>query len=128
MEESYYKLDDFELYRIAREYRKKLYRLIRQLPACEKYCLAGQMRRVAVSITNNVAEGHGRWHYQENIQYCRIARGSIDESIDDLNVCIDETYGEANLVAELKIDAYELIRKVNSYIAYLRKSQQGGEP
>jgi four helix bundle protein len=127
MEESRYKLDDFELYRHAREFRKRVYRLIRQLPPEEKYCLASQMRRAALSVTNNVAEGHGRWHYQENIRYCRIARGSIDESIDDLNTCLDEGYGDQEFVLALKTEAYDLIRRVNSYIAYLRNNKQGAE-
>jgi four helix bundle protein len=87
MEESRFKLDDFELYRLGREFRKKTYRLMKLLPSEEKYALANQMRRAAVSITNNIAEGHGRWHYQENIRFCRISRGSVGELIDDFNTC-----------------------------------------
>jgi four helix bundle protein len=124
---SRFRLEDFELYRCAREFRKKTYQLIRQLPADERYCLANQMRRAAVSITNNIAEGHGRWHYQENMQFCRIARGSVDETLDDLNVCLDECYGDAVFVQSLKEEAYDLIRRINSYIAYLRRSKQGKE-
>ena len=127
MEEGRFRLDDFELYRVAREFRKRVYRLIKQLPSVEKYALASQMRRAAVSVTNNIAEGHGRWHYQENIQFCRLARGSLDELIDDFNVCLDEVYGDQGYVAELKTEAYDLIRRVNSYIAYLRKAKQGDE-
>jgi four helix bundle protein len=127
MEEGRFRLDDFELYKIAREFRKRVYRLIKQLPPEEKYALAGQMRRAALSVTNNIAEGHGRWHYQENIQYCRMSRGSIDELIDDFNTCQDESYGDQAVVAQLKTDAYELIRRVNGYIAYLRKTKQGGD-
>jgi four helix bundle protein len=52
------------------------------------------MRRAALSVTNNIAEGHGRWHYQENIQFCRISRGSVDELIDDFNICEDEGYAD----------------------------------
>jgi four helix bundle protein len=126
-EESRFKLDDFELYRIARAFRKRVYRLIRLLPPEEKYALANQMRRAAVSVSNNIAEGHGRWHYQENIRYCRVARGSTDELIDDFNVCEDEGYGDQTLIAELKTEAYDLIRRINGYFAYLRKSKQGGE-
>ncbi len=74
---------------------------------------------------DNIAEGHGRWHYQENIHYCRISRGSGDELIDDFNTCQDEGYGDQALVGELKVEAYDLIRRINSYIAYLRKSKQG---
>lgn len=56
----HFRLDDFELYQIARAFRVKVYRLIRQLPVEEKYCLGSQMRRAIVSVTNNIAEGHGR--------------------------------------------------------------------
>src|SRR5688572_24763898 len=125
MEESRFKLDDFELYRAAREFRKRVYTLIKDLPAAEKYALGSQMRRAAISVSNNIAEGHGRWHFQENIQFCRMARGSTEELIDDFNVCEDEQYGDQALVATLKTDAYELIRRINGYIAYLRKTMQG---
>ena len=127
MDDGRFKLDDFELYRFARQFRKRTYGLVRQLPPEEKYCLANQMRRAAVSVSNNIAEGHGRWHYQENLKYCRIARGSVDELIDDFNVWQDERYGDQMLVEALKSEACELIRRVNSYMAYLRKNQQGGD-
>ena len=77
-------------------------------------------------MTSNF-EGHGRWHYQENIPFCRSARGSIDELIDDCHTCQDEGYGDQALVAALKVEAHDLIRRINGYIAYLRKPKQGGE-
>jgi four helix bundle protein len=126
MEDGRFKLDDFELYKMAREFRKRVYRLVKLLPPEEKFALANQMRRAAVSVTNNIAEGHGRWHYQENIQFCRMARGSVDELIDDLNVCSDEEYVDLAVVAELKAEAYMLVHRINGYIAYLRKTKQGG--
>src|SRR6516225_2116520 len=125
MEEGRFQLDDFELYTIAREFRKRAYRLVKQLPPEEKYALANQMRRAAISVTNNIAEGHGRWHYQENIHFCRISRGSVDELIDDFNACQDEGFGDQLLVRDIKVEAYDLIRRINSYIAYLRKTKQG---
>jgi len=125
MDDSRYRLDDFELYKVAREFRKNVYRVIKQLPNEEKYALGVQMRRAAVSVTNNIAEGHGRWHYQENIHFCRISRGSTDELIDDFNTCEDEHYGDPALVGQLKLDAYELLRRINGYIQYLKKTKQG---
>jgi four helix bundle protein len=125
MEECRFKLDDFELYKAARAFRVKCYRLLRQLPAEEKYALTNQMRRAAVSVSNNIAEGHGRWHFLENMHFCRIARGSVDELIDDFNTCLDEKYGDQVLVGELKTDAYDLNRRINGYIVYLRKAKQG---
>ncbi len=127
VEEGRFRLDDFELYKIAREFRKRSYCVVKQLPPEEKYALADQMRRAALSVTNNIAEGHGRWHYQENIRYCRIARGSVDELVDDFNTCEDEKYADPALVEEMKVQAYDLIRRINSYIAYLRKTKHGGE-
>src|ERR1700741_1747680 len=108
MEAGRFRLDDFELYKIAREFRKRTYCLIRELPPEEKYALASQMRRAAVSVTNNIAEGHGRWHYKKNIQPCRISRGSSDELIDDFNTCQDEGYGDQALVEQLRVEAYDL--------------------
>lgn len=122
-----FRLDDFELYQCACAFRRQTYELIRQLPSCERYCLDPQMRRAAVSVSNNIAEGHGRWHFQENIQFCRISRGSIEELIDDFNTCIDENYGQEGFAAALKENAYTLIARINGYIAYLHRCRQGGD-
>jgi four helix bundle protein len=120
-------LDTFELYNYARQFRIKVYRVLKSLPSVEKFCLGTQMRRAAISITNNLAEGHGRWHYQENIHFCRIARGSLEETIDDLNICQDEGYADFQTIEEMKNDAQVLRARINSYIAYLRRSKQSEE-
>jgi four helix bundle protein len=83
------------------------------------------MRRAAISVTNNIAEGHGRWHYVENRRYCPMSRGSVEEAIDDLNVCLDEQYAPVDVVDPLKTEALDLIKRINSYIAYLNKTKQG---
>ena len=127
MPKAKYRLDDFELYKLAREFRKKVYKLIKQLPPEERRCLDPQMRKAIVSVTNNIAEGHGRWHYLENIQFCRISRGSVEEILDDINVCLDEGYGKKEYNEECKEDGYFLIEKINGYIVYLRKCKQGTE-
>ena len=128
MPDDRFSLESFELYQVARQFRRNVYRIIRALPPEEKFCLASQMRRAAISVTNNIAEGHGRWHYVENRRMCRISRGSIEEVIDDLNICLDEAYALENVIQELKTEACALIKRINSYIAYLVKTKQGGEP
>ena len=60
--------EELEVYKKAREFRKEVYRLANQLPEKEKFNLRPQMMSAARSITNNIAEGFGRYHYQENIQ------------------------------------------------------------
>jgi len=113
--------EDLELYKVAREFRKSIYALIKRLPDDEKFNLVSQMRRAATSLTNNIAEGNGRYHYQESIQFCRQARGSLAELIDDLNICIDEGYISEEVCNDLKTSAYDINKRINGYIAYLRK-------
>jgi four helix bundle protein len=125
--DSQFDLDKFELYNAARRLRKKTYELIKALPSEEKYCLGTQMRRAALSVSNNIAEGHGRWHYLENIHFCLTARGSVTELLDDYNACLDEGYGKPAIVEELTNDAKQMIARINSYIAYLRRSKQGDD-
>lgn len=118
-----YSFEDLEVYKITREFRKKIYNLARELPDYEKYNLANQMRRASVSLTNCIAEGHGRYHYQENIQFLRQSRGSAEEVIDDINICLDEEYGDQRHLNELEEEGNFVIMKLNGYIKYL-KSQK----
>ncbi len=117
----YKTFEDLEIYKSAREFRKKIYSLAKKLPEYEKYNLAGQMRRAAVSLTNCIAEGHGRFHYQENIQFLRQSRGSPEEIVDDINVCIDESYADLERLNKLKQEGYIVLKRLNGYIKYLRK-------
>jgi four helix bundle protein len=119
-----YSFEDLEVYKAAREFRKKIFSLIKRLPTEERYNLGSQMRRAATSLTNNIAEGHGRFHYQENIQFLRISRGSLEELLDDLNICADERYFPETEINGLKTEGYEFLHRINGYIAYLRRCQQ----
>jgi four helix bundle protein len=127
VERPLYNFEDLEVYKTAREFRKKMYSLANQLPAVEKFNLIQQIKRASVSVTNNIAEGHGRFHYQENIQFLRQARGSLEELIDDLNVCLDEKYCSEEIATLLKDDAFLLLKKINGYVAYLREKKKQEE-
>lgn len=113
--------EDLEVYQAAREFRKAMYGVTRKLPDFEKFELASQISRAAVSLTNNIAEGHGRYHYLEQIKFSLQARGSLEELIDHLNVCGDEHYLRAKEVAGLKQNAWRVYRLLNGYIRYLRE-------
>ncbi|MDO9464790.1 MAG: four helix bundle protein [bacterium] len=114
---------DIEAWKIGREVRKSVYAFIKTLPDGEKYNLSSQMRRAAVSITANIAEGYGRYHYQENIQFCRQSRGSIYEMQDHLITCLDEGY-IAKEDYEKIYSLYEKATKaINGYIRLLKRQQ-----
>ena len=115
--------EELEVYRLAREFRKRVYRLAMLLPTDEKFGLRQQMQTAAVSITNNIAEGHGRFNWQDNTKFCRNARGSLCEVVDDINVCLDEGYAKPKHLADLKQDAMRLLKVLNGYIGYLQKQK-----
>jgi four helix bundle protein len=115
--------EDLEVYKLAREFSDKVGQLINKLPKEEEYNLKGQMRWAKLSMTNNIAEGFGRFHFQENIQFCRQSRGSICELIDDFNECYANKYIDQNYRDQLKDEAYNLIKILNGYIASIKRQK-----
>jgi four helix bundle protein len=112
--------EDLEVYKAAREFRKAMYALNRRLPDFEKYELGSQIRRASASLTNNIAEGHGRFHYPDQIRFFLHSRGSLEELVDDLNICLDEQYLSSDKVAKLKEQARGVLILINGYLRYLR--------
>src|ERR1700759_650548 len=86
---------DLEVWKKSRTLRNNISELVKKFPAEEKYRLTDQIIRCSRSIGNNIAEGHGRFHYQDNIRFCIIARGSLSETLDHFFVAKDE-----NLISE----------------------------
>jgi four helix bundle protein len=122
----YQTFEDLEAYQIAREFRKAMYRVAKQLPEEEKFGLVSQVRRAAVSLTNNIAEGHGRFHFLEQIKFMLQSRGSLEELIDDLNVCEDEQYLATAEIERLKQEGWRVHKLINGYIRFLRSRTTGG--
>jgi four helix bundle protein len=100
----------------ARELRRALYQVVKTFPSDEKYGLSSQLKRAASSVTANLAEGYGRYSYQENLQFCRQARGSLYELRDHLTAALDAGYIPQEKYAELEDMAMNAIRLVNGYI------------
>jgi len=118
--EKFQTFEDLEVYKAAREFRKAMYVVTRRLPDFEKYDLASQIRRASVSLTNNMAEGHGRYHYPDQIRFSLHSRGSLEELVDDLNVCLDENYLSIDEGTKLKAQASAVLALTNGYLRYLR--------
>lgn len=101
--------------------------IIPRLPPEEKHNLGIQIRRSARSITANIAEGVGRFHYQEAIQFLRISRGSLSELKDDLITCKDLEYLDEKLYNE----GLELIenakRTLNGFINFNIRQKSGNK-
>lgn len=123
--ESFRTFEDLEAYKSARAFRVSMYAVSRRLPDFEKFELASQVRRAAVSLTNNIAEGHGRWHFLDHIKFVLQARGSLEELLDDVNVCEDEKYLPPSEIAGLKQCGWHVRKLINGYLRYLRDRKLG---
>lgn len=119
----YGRFEDLKIWKLAREFRKEIYLVSQKFPKPEQYNLTVQIRRAAVSVTANIAEGHGRYHYQETIQWIRIARGSLNEVLDHLYTALDQKYISQEIFDELYKNGREIERAVNGYISYLQKQK-----
>lgn len=95
-----------------------------KLPNDEKYGLASQIRRSSRSVGNNIAEGYGRYHFQENVQFCRMARGSLEETLDHVITARDENY----IAEEIEVSFRKIYNKtlliLNGYIKYLKSQKK----
>jgi len=88
----------------------------RSLPDFEKFALATQIRKAASSVTANIAEGFGRYSYQENVQFCRQARGSLFELRDHLTTCADQEYIDSKECQRLDALAQRVAQLLNGYV------------
>jgi four helix bundle protein len=120
--------EDLDCWKKITALRRTLAELVKGFPSDEKYKLTDQIKRAARSATSNIAEGYGRFHYQENIQYCRQTRGSLYELIEHLIVAKDEGYISAEEQIRLKGEIACCLAVLNGYINYLRKAKMKNAP
>jgi len=99
-------------------------KIITKLPNNEKYSLTDQIKRSSRSVGNNIAEGYGRFHFQENIQFCRIARGSLFETLDHGIIALDEGYISDETLKELRVIHNKTLLILNGYIKYLKNQKE----
>ena len=119
-------LETLEAWKKAKEFAVKVCKeLLPLLPAEEKWSLSQQIRRAVQSVPANIAEGHGRFYFQETIRFCYIARGSLSETYTHLTVAYELGYIDQRADMELRKQMEELIRIINGYIAYLKRAKIG---
>jgi four helix bundle protein len=107
---------DLDVWQVARDLPTVMYKVARSLPDFEKFALATQIRRAACSVTANIAEGFGRFSYQENAQFCRQARGSLFELRDHLTTCTDQKYISPEESQRLDTMAQRAAQLLNGYL------------
>ena len=101
----------------------QLYDYISDFPKNESYALSDQMRRAAISIPSNIAEGYERSTTAEYIRFLMIARGSKAELETQLHICNQLKMGGEEKNSVLQSNCEEIGKMLNSLISSLNRKQ-----
>jgi four helix bundle protein len=115
--------EELDCWKKANALRINLSVLVTSFPSDERYRLTDQIIRASRSVTANIAEGYGRFHYQEYIQFCRQSRGSLYELIDHLLVASDEKYISVDQLNDARQQISDCLAVLNGFINYLKKAK-----
>ncbi|CAN5223343.1 four helix bundle protein [soil metagenome] len=114
---------ELETWKQARKTRVMISELAKNFPAEEKFRLTDQIIRCSRSIGNNIAEGHGRFHYQDNVRFCIIARGSLSETLDQMIVAKDERIINDETFQSFQVEYDSCLKLLNGYIYFIKKKK-----
>lgn len=116
---TYRSFKDLECWQLCREVKVWTYEIL-EAKKVKDFDILSNMKRAARSTTRNIAEGYGRFHFKENIQFVRIARGSLTELEDDLDDLVLQGIVSVNEQKEGQILIDKAHKSVNGYILYLK--------
>lgn len=106
------------VYQKSRDYVAMIYRLLRKFPTEERFALCDQLRRAAISITSNIAEGMGRFSDKEKIHFLEIAFGSLYETMSQIELALVFNYITQEEFDDLEKNVVEIAKMLSG----LRKS------
>jgi four helix bundle protein len=115
--------EDLDVWKVCRNLRTQIATTVYTFPKEEQYRLRDQLIRASRSVTANLAEGYGRFHYAENLQFARQARGSLYEIIDHLTVAQEEKLISDETFTLVRESVLRAVLVVNGFIRYLSKAR-----
>ena len=114
-----YAFERLDVWQVSRAFVKEVYRLLAQFPDFEMYNLTNQIRRAAVSVSLNIAEGTSRNSLKEQSRFSEVAYGSLLEVYCSLLIAKDLGYIDENDLSGISVRIQELSNKLNA----LKQSQ-----
>ena len=111
-----YSYQTLNVYKDAKALVVEVYRLLKQYPAEERYALCDQIRRAAISITSNIAEGMSRYSDKEKVHFLEIAYASMMEVESQLDISVDLEYISKEQLAVIA----DMIHSVGKQLSALR--------
>ncbi|MFH1226115.1 MAG: four helix bundle protein [bacterium] len=107
---------DLKAWQEGHELVISIYRITKRFPKEELFSLVNQMRRAAISITSNIAEGFGRQGYKEKVQFYYLAQGSLIELKNQILIAKDVGYLEKNAFLDLAEKSNQVHRLLQGLI------------
>ena len=119
-------LESLKLWQRSVDFAKRICsEILPLLPSEEKYSMISQLRRSCQSVPANIAEGYGRYYYQDNIRFCYISRGSLEETFSHIKLAHKLNYLDLDTYNSVYNDIQEMRRLLSGYITYLKTSKRG---
>ncbi len=112
---------DLDVWKFSRELVNSVYKLTKSFPKEELYGLTNQIRRCAVSIPSNIAEGCGRRTSKDTIQFLYISRGSLYELETQMFLALDQNFISENQLNEINSQIESCKKLLNGFINYYKK-------
>ena len=109
-----YSFEKLKVWKKSREFTKDIYILTKYFPKDEKYGLTSQIRRAAVSISSNLAEGSARKTYKDQAHFTSMAFSSLMEVLNHLYICSDLDYIDKNTFLNFRKDIEHIGNMLNS--------------
>lgn len=121
--------EELEAWKAGRELRVFVFRrIVPILKNLKEFDLIDQIKRSSRSVTNNIAEGHGRFHFRDNYRFCSQARGSLNEVLDQLITSHDDSLIPDELLEAGRELFNKTLRILNGYMAWLKRSANAPAP
>ena len=116
-----FRFENLEIWQESRKFNTKIYSVTKKFPEEEKFGLTNQLRRAAVSVTLNIAEGSDRKSDREFVRFLRMSLTSLEEVVTALYVSLDQSYLTKEKFDDLYKDANYIAIKINALVKKIKK-------
>jgi four helix bundle protein len=115
-------IDDLAIYQLSMQVGESIYHLVLNWDRLDKNTIGYQLIRAADSISANISEGYGRFHFKEQRQFCYIARGSLYETNTWLIKAVNRIPNDKIIIEEIMEKNNLLLKKLNAFINYIERN------
>ena len=120
------KVEDLDIYQMAEDLSDRVWEICIKWDYFAKDTIGKQLVRAADSISANLAEGHGRYHFNDRLKYCYYARGSLEETKSWISKATRRSLIKTD-VSEINRALELLPKKLNAYIRSIKNAREANK-